>query len=110
MMYARNLESYERIINRLKVGGFLECLRQWQAEESDKRWKARCKSMANCLTIMMDQEYGLENKYGQIAHSLAVERNISLKSQVRVQQLEEENFRLQKEVDELKRSINKWMN
>lgn len=108
MMYADQKSTLERIANRLKVGGFMEHLRQWHEEETDTRWKRRCKSMENCLVIMLNQEWGMENRYGQICHSLAVERNVSLKCQVRVQQLEEENFRLQKEVDELKRSIQKW--
>lgn len=107
-MYADQKSTLERISNRLRVGGFMEHIRQWHQEETDPRWKRRLKSMENCLVIMLDQEWGLENRYGQICHSLAVERNVSLKSQVRVQQLEEENFRLQKEVDTLKRSIEKW--
>jgi len=109
MMYADQKSTLERIANRLKVGGFLEHLRQWHEEEADPQWKRRCKSMENCLVIMLNQEWGIENRYEQICHSLAVERNVSLKCQVRVQQLEEENFRLQKEVDELKRSIQKWI-
>lgn len=108
MMYADQKSTLERIANRLKVGGFMEHLRQWHEEEQDPRWKRRCKSMENCLVIMLNQEWGLENRYGQICHSLAVERNVSLKSEVRLQQLEQENFRLQKELDELKRSIQKW--
>ena len=109
MMYANQLSSVERVTNRLKVGGFLEYLRYWQEKEDDPKWVSRCRSMVNCLTIMLNQEWGMENKYEQVIHSLAIERNVSLKSQLRIQQLEEENFRLQKEVDELKKSIGKWM-